>query len=77
LGFFIPHLFIVKQLEYSLLQKSQDVIPAEAGIQFFDAFWTPALALWGVDPYPPACKPYGLEAGTESGVTGVVRFART
>jgi len=26
------------------LQKSRDVIPAEAGIQFFDAFWTPAFA---------------------------------
>ena len=26
------------------MQKSQDVIPAEAGIQFSDASWTPAFA---------------------------------
>jgi hypothetical protein len=37
-------------------------------------FWTPAFALWGVDPYPPACKPYGLEAGTESGVTALTTY---
>ena len=34
-----------------------------------DDVWTPAFALRGVGPYPSACKPYGLEAGTESGAT--------
>ena len=39
-----------------------------------DDVWTPAFALRGVVPYPPACKPYGLEAGTESGVTTLYEF---
>ena len=36
--------------------------------------WTPAFALRDVVPYPPACKPYGLEAGTEPGETESVSF---
>ena len=47
-----------------------------AGLIWLRLVWIPVpdrvedrlCALREVVPYPPACKPYGLEAGTESGM---------